>query len=146
MSVPAERGRDLDEAVAIEVFGCEGLIEVSQRKGVGPYAKYFTVKPPTGAYNSFECRQRFTRDGKKIYCGKPSILYRFSCFSSDLDACVEVEAEIQRRELVDAYIHALAKVLGTWKNNAWAFRRATPEQICLAALQAVREAKGESNA
>lgn len=59
----------------------------------------------------------------------------------------DVESAIERRWLVKEYIRALCDLLKvpvdeSWVwTEAWAFRRATPEQICRAAIIAVRGEK-----
>jgi len=69
-------------------------------------------------------------------------------FSTSLDCAQSIESEIERRGLVDQHIRNLAHILG-WVSllppvllatpeDIFRFRRATPEQICRAALKAVR--------
>lgn len=58
-----------------------------------------------------------------------------------------VESEIERRGLVGRYLLELAGILDLSKTTNtyeqhWRIRRATPRQICEAALAAVRGAKG----
>lgn len=65
--------------------------------------------------------------------------------SWDLNIASEVESEIERRGLNDLYAHYLMEQVGVDghkpgydESDLWKIRRATPEQVCLAALSAVR--------
>lgn len=68
-----------------------------------------------------------------------------SPYSALQDCSSRVENEIERRGLADLYIHYLMPQVGIDghkpgydERDLFAIRRATPEQICRAALKAVR--------
>jgi hypothetical protein len=91
-------------------------------------------------------------------------LYEDSNYVEDYGACHQIENEIERRGLIEAYQNALIDILGLemqvfnsaieldshrvraipgnqfqWVGHIelWLFHRATPDQRCLAALRAV---------
>ena len=128
--MPELTGRELDAAVAREVFGREILIVDGQYFMWAGSAKRHSWKTHAIDYDQL-----------------PQIAN-----------CVEhayiVEAEIGRKGLIHEYVQALAvEVIGfqpkppdteeqyaALRENTWRLLRATPEQTCRAALKAVREA------
>lgn len=79
--------------------------------------------------------QRKLDGGEWVWLPTPAV-------ESSLDSAQLVEDEVERRGLKDAYIEELHKLIGVswgmlWKELGWTIRRATPTQICRAALLAV---------
>ena len=121
--MPELTGRELDVAVAKELFGWSDF--TFEPCGLGPVLVY-------GCNPGARDRQ-YVEDYHRL----TSLTWT-------------IEVEIERRGLVDQYIRHLAHILG-WVSllppvlsvipeDIFRFRRATPEQICRAALAAVRGA------
>ena len=121
--LPTERGRELDAAVAVEIMNWE---KRSVSRGGVSFEMYWDSERAVAVPDRWG----------------PSV---------DMHECTIVESQIERRGLIDVYVSELQRRIKEstpacgfpW---VWLARRVTTEQICLAALAAVREARGATNA
>lgn len=110
-------GRDLDSAVALKVMG-RTITDRHARMGRAEWS-----------------------DATDRWCAMPH-------YSSSRDDAALIEVGIERRGLTSEYVAHLLDEVGIERDgtpfsfrDVWRIRRATPEQICRAALAAVRGAK-----
>lgn len=142
-------GRELDLAVGFEVMG----LTVKSSK------TWPSGKPLPKGQTAYKLLWRDGRKGVVDFGGvfgwgchpnKQMALGDCPAFTLSRDFAYMVESEIERRRLSDLYIHYLMPQVGVDGHkpgydeaDLWKIHRATPEQICRAALNAVRSAKVE---
>lgn len=142
--------REFDAQVAGKAMGWSDPIEVSMARSLKSAEKWFT------AYKHAPAEQRLsiglsyksthvTRDGTKLYCGRPFDAYSPKPYSTSIAAAHKAEERIKEIGKADAYTVELFFVVMVADNPRKELRtqfdliHASPEQRTKAALLAVME-------